>query len=715
MGRGNERPGLNGQNGTGGIPLSSKHPREHTHFSRDIFSVGKSTFSLVTASVDKSPLNGNGNRMLPGLYRTQQGRVLITFPYEVANQPKEAVGALVVQSNKKKGASVNAGILPSIETLVRRDKSVTPFQGETAISKKGDTVVLVTKPLAQNLTPETIAETLKKKVTRKRAERLLDQAGGSILILKTVDIPATLKPLSRKKRNRLEKKIKREKVSNSLRRANRLTNNKRYEQALEVYDMAATHHRKNTEVYHRKAKLLRRLERYDEAYGAYILAGEYGKAEKMKTRVNSSPNHQPSQANDASHSQKKNGQETTAINTAEAARAEIFEKAGNRYAEELNALMDQVLEKLNAEKQRGKILPTITELEEAYKGQEAIREGEVLFIPQHQGELVVVGDIHGDLEAVEEIMKQTQFLEKMQEPNRPLKLVFLGDYIDRGSKSAEVVEALLAAKNLYPENIHLIQADHEQPFQGHALNVYIGNMFGVTYLGSDKKAEALHDKYFTVFDALPKMIACGNGIVGVHGGPDLEGRDLQQLARIPDEQASRYSFKDVITWADVFDEASKDKTRYEEAKQEAYDTLQGLLDTQKEVEINYLIYSQDQIRRALTTLQQAGVYPNFSRGNNEAYLAALDGSFYYAEEAVNRFLNNTRATVIVRGHEPRKMGIWFDGKLATVHSTGEGSEDSGMKDVKNPNYAIFPLDRRVDKITDDNLKPVKTANTLYTH
>lgn len=709
-----EQPNFIRQNGRGDLPLSSKPSREHTHFSKDKFGVGKSRFSLVTACVDTSPLNGNGNRMLPGLYRSQ-GMVLITFPYEGANQPKETVGSLIVESNRKNGASVHVGMTPGVETFVRRGKSVTPVRGETSIRQKGDTVVLVTKALAQNLTHDALEKTLKKKTTRKRAERLLDQTDGSILMLRTVDIPSTLKPLSRKKRNRIEKKIKREKVRNSLRRAKRLTNKNKYEQALEVYDMTAKQHRKNTEVFSRKAKLLRRLERYDEAYDAYIQAGEYDKAEKIKTRVNSSPNHQPSQASDASQFQTNitSFEQTTAIKTAQAARAEIFEKAGNRNAEELNVLLDRVLEKLEAEKQRGEILPTMTELEEAYKGQEAIREGEVLFIPQHQGELVVVGDIHGDLAAIDGVIKETNFLEKMQEPSRPLKLVFLGDYIDRGEKSPEVVEALLAAKNLYPENIHLIQADHEQPLQGRALAEYVSNMFGVKFLASDKRADALHDKYFTVFDTLPKLIACGNGIVCVHGGPDLQGRDLQQLARISDEQTSRYTFKDVITWADLFDEVSKDKRLYEEAKQEALAPLQELLDKQKDVEINYLTYSQDHIRRALTTLLQAGVYPNLSRGNYDTYMAALDGSFYYAEEAVNRFLSNTQATAIVRGHEWEKMGIWFDGKLATVHSTGEGSDDSGMKEVKNPNYAIFPLDRRVDKITVNNLRPVKNEKNLY--
>src|SRR6476661_4672544 len=53
----------------------------------------------------------------------------------------------------------------------------------------------------------------------------------------------------------------------------------------------------------------------------------------------------------------------------------------------------------------------------------------------------VVGDIHGRLDLLEQLLEQIQF-EIGPEPKRETLLVFLGDLIDRGPSSAKVVERL---------------------------------------------------------------------------------------------------------------------------------------------------------------------------------------------------------------------------------------------------------------------------------
>ena len=47
------------------------------------------------------------------------------------------------------------------------------------------------------------------------------------------------------------------------------------------------------------------------------------------------------------------------------------------------------------------------------------------------GEVLVIGDLHGDLESLFAILQESQFLQKMEKTN-DATLIFLGDYGDRG-------------------------------------------------------------------------------------------------------------------------------------------------------------------------------------------------------------------------------------------------------------------------------------------
>jgi len=65
---------------------------------------------------------------------------------------------------------------------------------------------------------------------------------------------------------------------------------------------------------------------------------------------------------------------------------------------------------------------------------------------------VVVGDLHGDLEAAVKIVDR--YLGSY-------RLVFLGDCVDRGGFSLETVSYLLALKLLHPRRAFLLRGNHE--------------------------------------------------------------------------------------------------------------------------------------------------------------------------------------------------------------------------------------------------------------
>jgi len=98
--------------------------------------------------------------------------------------------------------------------------------------------------------------------------------------------------------------------------------------------------------------------------------------------------------------------------------------------------------------------------------------------------IIVVGDIHGCLGKLEEMMKRLE-----PTPGRD-QLVFLGDYIDRGENSRGVVEYLLGVREKYPDTIFLM-GNHEKMFidflAGVEQALFIHNGGGSTirsYMGS---------------------------------------------------------------------------------------------------------------------------------------------------------------------------------------------------------------------------------------
>jgi predicted phosphodiesterase len=72
--------------------------------------------------------------------------------------------------------------------------------------------------------------------------------------------------------------------------------------------------------------------------------------------------------------------------------------------------------------------------------------------------ILVVGDIHGDLEVFEKIKN---VFKKELEKDPKVCLVFLGDYADRGDFGLEVIEGLKELINEYKENVIALKGNHE--------------------------------------------------------------------------------------------------------------------------------------------------------------------------------------------------------------------------------------------------------------
>ncbi|MEM0352287.1 MAG: metallophosphoesterase family protein [Sulfolobales archaeon] len=71
---------------------------------------------------------------------------------------------------------------------------------------------------------------------------------------------------------------------------------------------------------------------------------------------------------------------------------------------------------------------------------------------------VFVGDIHGNLEDLRSVLRNYDE-EHLKSGN--IKMVFLGDYIDRGENQLEVIVTLLELKAEYPDSVFLLKGNHE--------------------------------------------------------------------------------------------------------------------------------------------------------------------------------------------------------------------------------------------------------------
>jgi len=191
------------------------------------------------------------------------------------------------------------------------------------------------------------------------------------------------------------------------------------------------------------------------------------------------------------------------------------------------ALVDQVMAKLDEQRARGKgRLAGVQDVSE-FAGQAPFLDGHVYVHPTERGkdyELLVLGDLHGCYSCLKAALLQADFFGKVQafhdDPanNPDMKLVLLGDYIDRGRYSYNgVLRTVLQLFCTVPEHVYALRGNHE----------YYVELNGRIY-GGVKPAEAINSlqdiapreifvKYMKFFESMPNMLLFDRSIF-VHAG-----------------------------------------------------------------------------------------------------------------------------------------------------------------------------------------------------
>jgi predicted phosphodiesterase len=213
---------------------------------------------------------------------------------------------------------------------------------------------------------------------------------------------------------------------------------------------------------------------------------------------------------------------------------------------------------------------------------------------------LVVGDLHGDLESCLNAFRLTDNLEDA-------RIVFLGDYVDRGPYQSSVINLLLQKKKDNPDRIFLLRGNHETP----SMNLSYGfvdtliRKFGKDY-------EGVYNAYLKVFSEMPLAATVDNRIILVHGGL---ARGVEKLEELGETGKGGVEPKDPKIFESLWNDPSEN--------------IEG--------------------------------FSHNPRG---------PGVYCFGSKALERFLKNNNLRMMIRSHEPVFQGyrVLFNGILIIVFS-----------------------------------------------
>ena len=203
----------------------------------------------------------------------------------------------------------------------------------------------------------------------------------------------------------------------------------------------------------------------------------------------------------------------------------------------------EISDKIAAKEELSSIFPKI----------DSIFESEPAVLRIDTEPVMLIGDIHGDLQALE-------FILGMRERINCKNILFLGDYVDRGLQGIEVLLRLFQLKIKDPEYIFLLRGNHESV----DMNLYYGFFEEIGY-----------DRNFLLrvsltYEKMPVAAVLSEHTFCVHGG--ING--TESIDTIRKEEAFPYLWNDPSKHPGL-----TDSTRGSTVKEFGPDIVDGFLKT----------------------------------------------------------------------------------------------------------------------------------------
>lgn len=240
----------------------------------------------------------------------------------------------------------------------------------------------------------------------------------------------------------------------------------------------------------------------------------------------------------------------------------------------------------------------------------------------------IIGDIHGQYYDLLSILATFDL--------RKDTLLFLGDYVDRGSFSTEVYLYLLLLKSHYPNNIYLLRGNHES----RKMTSYFTFRSECIY----KYDDDIYEKFVYSFRYLPIAAVVQGKAFCCHGGMSPGLKNIDDL---------------------------NEHIRF------------------KEVEYKGVICD----------LMWSDPSPSYATGEAEwAPNTSRKCSYYYNYEAVSNFLKTNNLSIILRGHEVQQTGFLLYKAYKDMPSLITVFSAPNYCDTYKNNGAIVEFDEKVVSI-----------------
>lgn len=132
------------------------------------------------------------------------------------------------------------------------------------------------------------------------------------------------------------------------------------------------------------------------------------------------------------------------------------------------------------------------------------------------------GDLHGDAQSLVKYIRKLnddEYMDGFRIIKDDFYMVFLGDYVDRGSYGAEVIYTILRLKIANPENVFMVRGNHEDKL--------INRAYGFAGELKAKFPQAKQDLIYNMYNMLPVALYIGSGSDAIdfieccHGGKEI--------------------------------------------------------------------------------------------------------------------------------------------------------------------------------------------------